>query len=182
MKKSRKGEIAHFVLGLVGVGGIVIAGALCPGLLMIVPRPMKKRSYGQKFAQAVYRLDKKGLLNLRQSAAGWKIQLTKRGREEFSLYELGQKQLTRPKKWDQKWRILIFDIPEKRKWLREKIRAMLRSFGFHRLQDSVWVFPFECKEVLELLRTRYKVRTEALYIRAEHVDHDSWLRKEFQLN
>ena len=75
----------------------------------------------------------------------------------------------------------MFDIEEKRKNVRNQIRAVLISFGFYRLQDSVWVYPYECEEILELLRTKYKVRHEALYIRAERIAKDEYLRDHFGL-
>jgi len=108
--------------------------------------------------------------------------LTQKGWAEWKAYEFGQKHLDQqPEKWDKKWRMLMFDIPEKKKFLREKVRRMLRSFGFYRLQDSVWVFPHECREVLELLRTRYKIRSEALYALMDTVDNDRWLKEHFKL-
>ena len=96
-------------------------------------------------------------------------------------YEIGEKHIKKPKRWDHKWRLLIFDVPEKRRFMREKIRRVLKSFEFYRLQDSVWVYPYECEEVLDLLRTKYYVRFEALYIRAEYIQQDRWLRKHFFL-
>ncbi len=56
-------------------------------------------------------------------------------------------------KWDGKWRILIFDIPEKHRKLRTFLKAEALEYGFEPLQKSVLVSPFkiaeEFKEALE---------------------------------
>jgi len=52
-------------------------------------------------------------------------------------------------KWDKKWRIIIFDIPQeihnKRNWLRKK----LKTLGFYMIQKSVFLFPYPCEEELK---------------------------------
>ena len=181
LKDLGKGT-ALTVLALVGVSGILIAGALCPGLLQLIAHIQRKRISSRALYQMIVRLDKKGWIVARQTSSGWKIHLTKRGRKELEEYEFGHKHLLRPKTWDGHWRLLSFDVPERQKWRREKIRTVLRTLNFIRLQDSLWVYPFECQNVLDLLRTKYGVRNEALYIRAEHIDHDRWLKKEFDLS
>ncbi len=45
------------------------------------------------------------------------------------------------KKWDRLWRIISFDIPQKYRNERDKIRRMLRKLGFRGLQRSVWISP-----------------------------------------
>ena len=45
------------------------------------------------------------------------------------------------RRWDRRWRIVIFDIPERRKSVRAKLRRFMQEYGFVRLQDSVWIYP-----------------------------------------
>lgn len=180
-ERMTKGEIALAVLGAVGAVGSVGAVLVCPGLAYLVPGSYRGRYPNQVAWKAVVNLDKRGWIIARQTSAGWEIRLTPKGWTEWKAYEFGKKQLHQPDKWDGRWRVLMFDIPEKKKFLREKIRHVLVSFGFYRLQDSVWVYPFECQEILELLRTRYQVRNEALYGRLEAIDNDRWLKEHYKL-
>ncbi|MDP2930577.1 MAG: hypothetical protein Q8N56_03170, partial [bacterium] len=46
------------------------------------------------------------------------------------------------KKWDGNWYLVSFDIPEKLRGKRNILRAVLRRLGFGRLQNSVWISPF----------------------------------------
>ncbi|MSR85709.1 CRISPR-associated endonuclease Cas2 [Candidatus Uhrbacteria bacterium] len=180
-EKMAKGEIVRMILLVLGGAGVLAVGCVCPNLLQLVPKHYRRRYSEPRIKQAILRLDKRGWIIARQTQEGWKIRVTAKGHAEALAYELGQKKIQKPRCWDQKWRLLIFDIPESRRVVRDKIRRLLQSFNFYRLQDSVWVYPYECQEILNVLCTKYRVRSEALYIRAEFLDQDYWLRKHFDL-
>ncbi len=54
-------------------------------------------------------------------------------------------------KWDGYWRLIIFDIPEDRKFAREALRRRLKYFNFFPLQKSVFVFPYKCEDEIRAL-------------------------------
>jgi DNA-binding transcriptional regulator PaaX len=59
-----------------------------------------------------------------------------------------------PKK-DGVWKLVIFDVPEKHKKVRNILRAKLNQLGFKKWQNSIWASPYELdteieKEFLEL--------------------------------
>lgn len=54
------------------------------------------------------------------------------------------------KPWDGKWRIAVYDVPEKDRYQREKCRKLLERFGFASLHPSVYLSPHE---VLERVRS-----------------------------
>ena len=43
--------------------------------------------------------------------------------------------------WDDRWRLVIFDVPIQQNLVRDRIRRKLRARGFGLLQESVWVTP-----------------------------------------
>lgn len=47
------------------------------------------------------------------------------------------------KKWDGIWRLVSFDIPEKKATLRVWLRNKLKELGFGMLQESLWITPHE---------------------------------------
>jgi phenylacetic acid degradation operon negative regulatory protein len=55
---------------------------------------------------------------------------------------------TRRKKWDGKWRIVYYDIPEKDKNIRKQLREKLWELGFGMIQKSVYISPFDVAEDL----------------------------------
>jgi len=87
----------------------------------------------------------------------------------------------KPRKWDGRWRVLAFDISEKRRYLRKRIRSVLYSVGFVRLQDSVWIYPYDCEDMMTLLKADLKIGKEVLYLIVDSLENDKEYRKHFKL-
>ncbi|MBI2041804.1 MAG: hypothetical protein HYT20_02150, partial [Candidatus Nealsonbacteria bacterium] len=88
-----------------------------------------------------------------------------------------------PKKWDGKWRIVIFDISQPKLSKREAFRGKIKELGFYPLQKSVWVHPHECKGEIQVLKDFFGFSNKEIgVITAEKIDEDFFLRKIFKLN
>ena len=180
--KIERGEIVKKVLAGIGLAGIAVAMIAAPNIFQAFPRSYRRTYSRKSLDQTVRRLLKKGWIKFVKGSHGWRLELTEAGLREFQFYEHKEKLIERPKKWNGKWHMLVFDIEEKRKIIREQVRRTLMELGFHRLQDSVWVHPYECEDVLELLRTKFGVRHEALYICAQKIAKDEWLKRHFGID
>ena len=110
------------------------------------------------------------------------VVLTKLGQHHALKYNPEKIKISIPTKWDGKWRVVIFDIKEKRRGVRNKLRAELQNIGFVRLQHSVWVFPYECEEFLIMLKADVRIGKDVLYLVSEHVENDAHLKKIFNLD
>ncbi len=53
--------------------------------------------------------------------------------------------------------------------------------GFVRLQDSVWVFPYDCEDFISLVKAELKIGSAILYMVVEHIENDTHLRAHFGL-
>ncbi len=160
---------------------IAVAGALNPqGLIRGVMRELKqKKEKGASSENSVYiarkRLLRQNLIEYNEDF----FRITEKGKQLLRTSEGEYKPIPKPRKWDKKWRILIFDIREERKGLREKVRRTLISLGFKRLQDSVWVFPYDCEDLIVLLKADFRIGKDLLYIIADTIENDSFLKQEF---
>ena len=182
VKKTTKGDITKIVLGTIKISGLLATALVAP--------------------QAIKALDKMGIINLhrrqkevinnarniliksghlKKNHNGF-LSLTEKGEEKLKSYELSEYKLIIPRIWDQKWRLLIFDIPEHRKSLRDKIRNTLRSIGFKRVQDSVWIFPYDCEELVALLKADFKVGKDLLYMVVDKIENDKLFRNYYNLS
>lgn len=83
--------------------------------------------------------------------------------------------------WDGKWRLVVFDVPEKKKPAREALRRKLRELGFYELQKSVFVFPYECKDEIDFIIEFFDMRPYVRYGVLESIDNDIHLQKIFSL-
>lgn len=94
----------------------------------------RKINYGALY-QAIKDLREKGYIELTKDDEGKILmKLTGKGRQEIRI-----KEILKNKKWDGKWRVVVFDIPEKHKKLRHGLRWKLREWEFTPWQKSVWV-------------------------------------------
>jgi phenylacetic acid degradation operon negative regulatory protein len=85
-------------------------------------------------------------------------------------------------KWDGKWRMVIFDIPEESRDKRDLLRLLLKRQGFIKLQASVFVNPYSLNsEALNYLKKSGLMKFIRI-ARVEKFDDDNEIRKKFGLN
>src|SRR3989338_8683086 len=178
-RKARKGEIQKLVLKTVKLVGILSIGLVAPNVIKAMNKLglISNKRQSEIVGSSASRLAKKGLLRFN----GKYYELTDEGEKRLRKLELQGYRLVRPGKWDKKWRVIIFDIPEKKKKIRDQIRSLFVSAGFFRLQDSVWVYPYDCEDIVGLLKTDFGIGKDLLYMIVDEIENDKHLRREFNL-
>ena len=126
---------------------------------------------------AASRLTKHGLVVFKDGF----YSLTKNGQNILNNWQMSDYQIKKPRKWDKKWRGIIFDIPEKYKAKRDYVRNILSEVGFRRLQNSVWVYPYDCEEVMSLMKVNLGIGQYLLYMIVDQIEDDRHLRMDFDL-
>jgi len=179
-----KSEIVKDLLsGLLVVGAIIVAANSPYFVPNVIKRYEKLKKYPKrKVSDAFYRLRKQGFIEIQTVNRQIYISLTQEGKKRAGIFQIDKLRITRPKRWDRKWRLLMFDIPQTRKISREALRGKLKELGFLPLQKSVWAYPFECRAEMELLQDFFGLsKDEMRLIAAENIGDDSGLRQEFKL-
>lgn len=139
-----------------------------------------KPSY--QLRQAVRRLEKRGLVEFQKGASGWAVRLSPKGKKWVYTLEVRESiKIKQPRQWDGRWRVVIFDIWESRRSMRNKLRHMLKKAGFYMIQNSVWVYPYDCAELVALLRAEMRLGQSVLYIIADGIENDAKIRQYFNL-
>ncbi|HCM43450.1 MAG: hypothetical protein UY39_C0018G0002 [Candidatus Kaiserbacteria bacterium GW2011_GWC2_49_12] len=141
------------------------------------PNPSGKRNATHRIREAAKRLEAGGLLKRDHKG---QFVLTRKGEQRSVFLESMQNMhMMKPRHWDEKWRIVIFDVWERRRGIRQRLRALLEKAGFVRLQDSVWVYPYPCEEFVAFIRADLRLGPGMLYIIAEEIEHDRHLKEHF---
>ncbi len=109
------------------------------------------------------------------------VTITKQGMTRALSYKLDSFSLEKPKKWDKKWRVIIFDIPIQLNSVRDLFRERLKQLGMVMIQKSVFISPYPCFDEVEFLRQLYHIPDTILYILAEKVEGEERLRERFDL-
>ncbi|MEK7574784.1 MAG: hypothetical protein AAB511_00975 [Patescibacteria group bacterium] len=178
-RRTRKGNIERAVLNTVAAAGVLSVALLAPNALKMLGVKNWAGWSRQKegVAEARKRLIKNGLLEYKNNS----LMVTVKGEAKLRHLELLNFRYPKPKRWDKKWRLLIFDIAESKRILRDKVRLTLQAIGFVKLQHSVWAYPYNCEDLIALLKTDFRVGTDLLYIIADNVENDAVLKKYFGL-
>ena len=134
------------------------------------------------FNRSLDALIKQELLETKQLKNGsYKLVLTSQGKfQAKKLSLLGSTiKFKKPKRWNKKWLLVIFDIPEKDRKFRDVLRRQLKSLEFKKLQNSVFVspYPFE-KPILELVFL-YRAERFVKTIIATFINNEKELKKYF---
>lgn len=109
------------------------------------------------------------------------IVLTKDGRQKALKYQIDEIKIRKPEKWDGKWRMVAFDIPEKKKKAREALRDKLRDLGFRELQKSVFVFPYECEDEIDFIVEVFEIRPHVRFMRVDFFTNEEQFKIKFKL-
>ncbi len=174
-------QVLHF-LAAAGAIGLIFAfpgaapaiGKLVLGKDEYVPWKMKK-TIGQ--------LEKQNFVTVKENKDGsTTVMITREGLSRALTYRLDTLEIRKPRKWDGKWRVVIFDIPEKYKGLRDIFRSRLRQLDLYLLQESVYVSPYPCFSEIEFLRELYGVAFKVRYLLVEKIEGDEQLKSYFSLN
>ena len=126
-------------------------------LLKQLPKELRKLKKEQ-LRRALYNLRDKNFIKLvREKDDNITIELTKNGRIITKEMDIDQIQLEKPEFWDKKWRLVVFDIPEKKKMARESLRMKLKDLGFRKFQHSIWITPFPCEKEINFIKSVFNL-------------------------
>src|SRR3989338_4583595 len=132
----KRGDVAYIILGFLAAAGVIAILPVAPGLGMLLklidPSPRKAAAKMDRALQALVRGG-----NVSRTKDGYRLTTT--GEIELARRKFERYQFPELKKWDKKWRVVCFDIPEKKKYVRHIIHNKLKEIGCYRLQDSVFV-------------------------------------------
>lgn len=183
LKKPRS-EIVKDILYWLMVAGAVSVAATSPFFLVNIIKGLKKgRKYKRKKVyDTFYRLRKQGCIKIEKKGHQIYISLTEKGKKKAGWLQIDALKIKRPRKWDKKWRIVIFDISQLKRIYREALRGKLKELGFYPLQKSVWIHAFDCRDEIELLKNFFGLTDkEVRLIVAQDIGKDTWLKKFFKL-
>jgi DNA-binding transcriptional regulator PaaX len=183
MIKRRKTNVRKIILNTIGTAGLLAAALVAPNAVSalakigVIPSRQKKNYVQNVFSKLV----KEGYIVFDQETGRKFAKLSSKGQKIIDKINLDNFEISEPPLWDKKWRIVMFDINERKKKLRDELRLFLGRLGFERLQNSVWVYPYDCGELIALIKAHFMLGDEVLYITADNIENDQWLIDLFDL-
>jgi len=136
-----------------------------------IKNDIENKEERRKIYQQIYHLERFSYFNKKGfSSKGIEMLLKLKNRKEI-----------KEKKWDKRWRIVIFDIPENKKKIRDSFRIKLKGLGFKKLQDSIWINAYgELNDVQNVVK-RYGIAKNVVLIASDKISNDLYFMKKFNL-
>ena len=184
---SKAANLTKETLLFIAKAGLIMVAASSPYFLHSVAKnffndalPKMIRARARKLQE----LKKRKLISFRQLATGEvRIELSKDGHKLIRQYNLATMTIKKPAKWDGKWRIIIYDIPQYKRQASNAFREKLRDLGLFKIQKSVWVSAYDSLPELEFLCSVFEIDMDNCvhYFHTSEIPMEREVRKHFSL-
>jgi len=189
-KQDKVYASAKTVLSLLGMGATLAAAFAIPKTApALINTFWKEENEWKKWKQfnlgyllqTLRRLQKQKLVEIKDINGKQRITITQKGKTKILEYAVDELEITKSKAWDKKWRVIVYDIPNRKKYLQELIRETLKNLGFFAIQESVYIIPYPCYKEIEFLREYYHVGPYIKYLLVDKLEDDSVYKTYFGL-
>jgi len=192
----KSGQLKEIIFATIGIS-VLIGGTvlITPNFPIVLSSLLKlieefkglkienKKKIRHKVKRALKRLEKRKLISLEKKGEEVEVKVLEDGREEVLKYSI--KQLLKLKKenknWNKKWFIVIFDVPESERNKRDYLRNFLTTIGFQPYQQSVYIYPFECKKEINLIKKMVEGGKYISYFVADEIEEERLFKKLFKI-
>lgn len=180
------------IIYLLGMGTVLAAGILMPGLghmAQMIEKARRKHEWRKmqkewrKFNKNLLkynlkRLKQQKVVEIVEENGQEVIKLTQKGHIKYLKFRL-EKLSLQGKRWDGKWRIVIYDISKFKRIQQNAFRNILKYINFLQLQKSVYITPYPCEEEMRYLREYFGIGEEVLLIRADKIENEDFYKQYF---
>jgi len=143
----------------------------------------EKRYSKKQYSDALNNLKRRKLIRIIEDKNGQsKVELTLEGKKKIRQFSIDALKIEAPRKWDGKWRVLIFDIPTTKFYnnARNALRYKIKELDFYQLQKSVWIHPFPCEGEILFVAETYNVQKHIEILTVEKLLHENLVRAKFR--
>ena len=178
-KRFKLGNTEREIIKTIGLGAMILIALTSPSPKLPAALLIVLKENGKDYLLKLLKnLENKNVINL----GGEKVRLTKKGKELFKLINLQNLEIKKPEKWNGTWHLVSYDIPNISKKKRDWFRGTLENLGFKKVQESLWVHPYECKEEIAVIARNLGVSSCVMVMNTDHLPNQSVMMKYFDLN
>ncbi|MCL5794796.1 MAG: hypothetical protein M1338_00320 [Patescibacteria group bacterium] len=163
------------ILKVIGKCAMLATAIVAPNILQLLkPRNTKKK---YQYKKIIEKLSDHKVINL----SGENITLTKRGQNLLRKIQIEDIKIKPMTHWDGVWHLVCYDIPENKKKERDYFRMKISDLGFEVIQDSLWVYPYNCKEEIAVIAQNLGISPYVAYLNTQYLPQQARLTKIFKL-
>ncbi|MBU1091272.1 hypothetical protein KKA27_00130 [Patescibacteria group bacterium] len=182
-EKYSRGELAKEILKGLALGGFIAVCFVAPNLAQVIKMfETKDWKDRDRLKKSLSGLQRQKLIKVSYNKKMEEIiEVTEKGRTKILKYKFDDLKITPPKKWDKMWRLVAFDMPEKKKKARDSLTVKLQEIGFYPLQKSVFIYPYACGDEIDFICGFFGIKEFVHYFVIKEAEDTSELKKKFNL-
>jgi hypothetical protein len=177
LNEMKRKELSKEIIKGIALGGVVATIFVLPGIAIGYKWVDDlHKNHKRKLRDNLKRLLDRGYI--REDEVD-KYVITPKGVLKLNEYKIEELTIEKPKKWDNIWRIITFDIPEEKRIARDALNRKLKELGFITFQKSVFVYPHPCKKEFDQIGEFFGVNDNIIFIEAMNISNEESLKKIF---
>lgn len=188
--KLKRGQLYWYILEVIGMTLISGGNPLRPIIPMAVKeiintlKKIKQLKVEEiKIKKSLKNLEQKEIIDLEEKDG--KVFVRLKDKNNLTVIKYSIRTLLnlkkKNKKWNKKWFLVFFDVPEIQKNKRNYLRRLLIYIGFYRYQKSIYIFPYECENEIKLIKKIVEGTKYIKYIIAEKIEDENQVKTFFKL-
>ena len=180
-KEAKIATVALCVLALASLPVLVFGAAVIGNAVQCFSMFNGSKRYSKRQIQnAIDSLKRQRLIEYVSEKNGRTvIKITKKGETRLREFDIELMEIKKPKKWDGKWRLVMFDIPMRFTKGREALRYHLKNLNFLQFQKSAWICPYPCEDEMIFIADFFGVGKYVEIITVENILRDEKIKKYF---
>lgn len=183
-RKAKVTQVALCVLAVASIPALVLIAAAMGNAVQVLKQFESSRHFSDKqIKRALYHLRQARLIEYVTERNGKTIvKITKKGESNLRAFAIDLMRIDKPKKWDKKWRLVMFDIPMRFTKGREALRFHLKELDFYQFQKSAWIYPYPCEDEAIFIADFYGLGKYVEILTVESILREEKFKKYFKLN
>ncbi len=176
-------KATKIIFALLLVAGALTVTAMAPNIISIFKKTKRFGKYSdQQIKSALYGLKRRNLVKfIKEDDDAITIKLNYDKEPKIKKFIFDVLSISKPKAWDKKWRVLIFDVPVNFNRARQAMTLKLRELGFYQLQKSVWLHPFPCEDEILFVASIFNIEEFINILVVEKILKEADIKKFFKL-
>lgn len=179
-------KITKVTLGVIAVAGSLGIAFLTIGIgnaIQVFSMFKKSKKYSKtQIKSAMTNLYKQKLIEYISDKNGiTTVRITVKGQSVLKSFSIDLIKIQKPKQWDHKWRMVMFDLPVKYTKTRNSLRLKLKRLGFTQFQKSVWIYPYPCLNEILFVADYYRIGKYVEILEVSNLLHEEKFKKLFDL-
>ena len=183
-KEAKIATVALCVLALASLPVLVVGAGAIGNVVQVFKMFKGSRKYSEsQIRSAINSVKRQKLIEYIVDRDGKTIvKITTKGKTRLRAFDIELIEIKTQKKWDGKWRLVMFDIPMRFTKGREALRYHLKKLNFFQFQKSAWIYPYPCEDEIIFIADFFGVGKYVEVLSVESILRDEKIKKHFHLS